>query len=222
MEASIWWHYQVFFQNLTFGDRVFQNHRRSDLAKPRQTDTARSCLHWNNQWCCKQFSEQHCLEPFFLKAIMRVCFLCHHLDIWRWGVVEPLEGVTLPSRIRQTPNQVSRSDLLFNHQWFWKPFSNQQWLDFFGKHFIRHCVWCHHQRIFQVWQLATGLQKPMGRSDSQTTSKRQFPQLFRGSVLWHDQTIFKLWHLARGSSKTIWRSDLAKPRQTDTARSCPP
>ena len=165
MEASIWWHYQVFFQNLTFGDRVFQNHRRSDLAKPRQTDTARSCLHWNNQWCCKQFSEQHCLEPFFLKAIMRVCFLCHHLDIWRWGVVEPLEGVTLPSRIRQTPNQVSRSDLLFNHQWFWKPFSNQQWLDIFGKHFIRHCVWCHHQRIFQVWQLATGLQKPMGRSD---------------------------------------------------------
>ena len=96
---------KFFFQNLTFGNRVFQNHRRSDLAKPRQTDTARSCLLWNNQWCYKQFSEQHCLEPFFLKAIMRVCFLCHHQAIFKaWH---------LAMGCRRT---IGRSDLAKPHQ----------------------------------------------------------------------------------------------------------
>ena len=174
---------KFFFQNLTFGNRVFQNHRRSDLAKPRQTDTARSCLLWNNQWCYKQFSEQHCLEPFFLKTIMRVCFCVitkrfSKLDIWRWGVVEPSEGVTLPSRIRQTPNQVSRSDLLFNSQWFWKPFSNHQGCSFWETFHQTLRLVPSPKDIPSFLTIGDRFAETDGKErPCQIISKRQFPQL---------------------------------------------
>ena len=96
--------------------------------------------------------------------------LCHHQAIFKaWHLAMGCRR-TIGRSDRAKPHQTDTALSFEERSSFQQPMIlktvfKSTMVVLFGKHFTRHCVWCHHQRIFQVWQLATGLQKPMGRSD---------------------------------------------------------
>ena len=117
----------------------------------------------------------------FWKRNMRVCILCHHQAIFKaWHLAMGCRR-TIGRSDRAKPHQTDTEPSFEERSSFQQPMIlktvfKSTMVVLFGKHFTRHCVWCHHQRIFQVWQFAEtdGKERPC-----QIISKRQLPQLSR-------------------------------------------